>query len=76
MYMGTDNIKHEFKQEWSELRSKIKAKWSKLVDTDLDSFKDNLHLIADKVQKVYGVTKDKAEQEYKDFRKTLEEKTH
>ena len=72
--MSTDNSKQEVKQEWSEIRGKIKAKWGKLMDTDLDSFKDNLHLITEKVQKVYGVTKDKAEQEYKDFKKTLEAK--
>jgi uncharacterized protein YjbJ (UPF0337 family) len=58
--------------EWKELRNKIKAKWSKLADLEVDGFKDNMHLISAKIQKAYGYTKDKAEQEYKDFRKSLE----
>ena len=61
-------------QNWTELKGKIQSKWSKFVEADLESFKGNMHLIAEKVQKVYGVTKDKAEQEYADFKKTLEAK--
>ncbi len=61
--------------EWTELKGKIKSKWSKLVDADIESFKDNMHLISEKVQKAYGFTKDKAESEYSDFRKTLETKS-
>jgi uncharacterized protein YjbJ (UPF0337 family) len=68
--VNTDNLQND----WTELRTKIKAKWDKFVDTDLESFKGNMHLISEKVQKVYGVTKDKAEQEYADFKKTLEPK--
>ncbi len=60
--------------EWNELKGKIKGKWSKLVDADVDGFKGNLHLIADKIQTTYGYTKDKAQQEYSDFRKSLEPK--
>jgi uncharacterized protein YjbJ (UPF0337 family) len=61
-------------QEWTDLRTKIKAKWGKFVDTDIDAFKGNMHLIVDKVQKVYSCTKEKAEQEYNDFKKTLDTK--
>lgn len=59
---------------WTEVRGKIKSKWSKFADSDLDGFKGNLDLIAEKVQKVYGLTKDKADQEYSDFKKSIEEK--
>jgi len=57
--------------EWSEIRGKIKQKWDKLVDIDVDAVKGNMHLISEKLQKAYGYTKDKAEQEYTDFKKTL-----
>lgn len=66
--MSTDKSQ----DRWTEVKGKIKQKWSKLADTDVDSFKDNMHLIADKVQKAYGYTKDKADQEYTEFKKTLE----
>jgi len=68
--MSAENVQ----QEWTELKGKIKSRWSKLIDTDVESFKDNMHLISEKVQKVYGITKDRAEQEYADFKKTLEAK--
>jgi uncharacterized protein YjbJ (UPF0337 family) len=61
--------------EWTDLKGKIKSKWSKLADTDVDSFKGNMHLIADKIQTTYGYTKDKAQQEYNDFKKSIEPKT-
>ncbi len=58
--------------DWTELKGKIKTKWSKLADSDVDGFKGNLDLIADKIQTTYGYTKDKAHQEYSDFKKSLE----
>lgn len=61
-------------KNWPEVKGKIKAKWGKFADSDIDSFKDNMNLIAAKVEKVYGITKDKAEQEYKDFTKSIETK--
>jgi len=68
--MNNDNTQ----KNWTELKGKIKAKWAKLNETDVESFKDNLNLISSKIQTAYGLTKDKAEQEYADFRKTLEKK--
>lgn len=66
--MGTDN---QPKTEWKDVKGKIKTKWSKLNDSDIDAFKDNMHLVAAKVQTVYGISKDKAEQEYTEFKKTI-----
>ncbi len=57
--------------DWTELKGKIKAKWGKFIETELESFKGNMHLIVEKVQKSYGLTKDKAELEYAEFTKTL-----
>jgi uncharacterized protein YjbJ (UPF0337 family) len=58
--------------DWTEMKSKIKSKWSKLADAEVESFKTNMDLITDKIQKAYGYTKDKAEQEYRDFKKASE----
>lgn len=70
--MNTD--KTQIPIEWPEIRGKIKQKWDKLVDIDVDGFKGNMHLISEKLQKAYGYTKDKADQEYAEFKKTLEPK--
>lgn len=66
--MGTEKTA----AEWTEIKEKIKSKWSKFGEAELESFKGNMDLITEKMQKSYGFTKDKAEQEYKDFKKTLE----
>jgi uncharacterized protein YjbJ (UPF0337 family) len=67
--MGTDNKPPV--TEWKEIKSKIKTKWQKLGDSDIEKFKDNMHLVSAKVQNVYGISKDKAEQEYAEFKKTI-----
>ncbi len=66
--MSTDKAQ----TEWTELKGKIKTKWEKFGEPELESFKGNMHSISEKIQKTYGYTKDKAEQEYKDFQKSLE----
>jgi uncharacterized protein YjbJ (UPF0337 family) len=60
--------------EWNSLKTKIQSKWSQLVDSDVEGVRVNMDLITDKLQKAYGFTKDKAEQEYKDFKQTLDPK--
>lgn len=57
--------------DWTEMKGKIKQKWNKFVDVDVDGFKGNLNLISEKLQKTYGYTKDKADQEYSEFKKSL-----
>ncbi len=56
---------------WVDLKGKIKTKWAKLTDNDIDEAKGNMESIAGKIQKVYGYAKEKAEQEYKDFKASL-----
>ena len=59
---------------WTELKGKIKAKWAKLTDHDLDEVKGNMEVLAGKLQKKYGYSKDEAAQEYDSFKATLNEK--
>ena len=47
--------------EWTELKGKIKAKWGKLTDDDLEEAKGNLEVVKGKIQKAYGYKKEKAE---------------
>jgi uncharacterized protein YjbJ (UPF0337 family) len=70
--MSTDQAKTDSTQmQWPEIRGKIKQKWNKFADTDVDGFKGNMQLISEKLQKTYGYTKDKADQESSEFQKTL-----
>lgn len=56
---------------WTELKGKIKTKWAKLTDSDVDGLQGNLEQLSGKLQKVYGYAKDKAEQEFADFKASL-----
>ena len=59
---------------WENVKSKIKHKWKKIEDKDIESVKDNLDLLSDKLQNVYSYPKTKADKEVKEFRLILEQK--
>lgn len=61
--------------EWNEVKRKIKLRWSRFTESELDLFKGNLELITENIKKSYGYSNAKAEQEYKDFKKSLEAAT-
>lgn len=59
---------------WTELKGKIKAKWAKLTDNDIDELKGNMESLSGKIQKQYGYAKEQAEKEYKHFKESLAKK--
>jgi len=52
---------------WKQFKGKAKAKWGKLTDDHLDVIAGNRDQLAGKIQEYYGITKDEAEQQIKDF---------
>lgn len=58
--------------KWTELKGKIKTKWGKFNDDDIESFKGNLDQLVGKIEKTYGYAKDVAEKEYNDFKTSLQ----
>ena len=52
---------------WMQLKGKVKAQWGKLTDDHLDVIAGKRDLLVGKVQEAYGVTKDEAEQQIKQF---------
>jgi uncharacterized protein YjbJ (UPF0337 family) len=56
---------------WNEIKGKIKSKWGKLTDNDIETLKGNLDQITGKIQQAYGYVKEKAETEYLDFKKSI-----
>ena len=57
---------------WSDIKAKIKTKWSKFSENELESFKGNLDKVSAQIQKTYGVAKEQAEKEFGEFKKTLQ----
>lgn len=52
-----------------EMKGKIKQKWGQLTDDELTEIEGNAEILAGKLQVRYGVTREEAEQQVKDFRR-------
>ncbi len=54
---------------WKEFKGKVKAHWGKLTDDRLDVIDGKRDQLAGEIQQAYGVSKDEAEEQIKDFEK-------
>lgn len=54
---------------WKELRGKVKEQWGKLTDDRLDKLDGKRDQLAGEIQKAYGISKDEAKKQVKDFEK-------
>lgn len=59
------------KSDWEELKNKIKANFDKLSDESIESLKDNLDKMPEKLQTAYGYAKEQAEKEFATFKTSL-----
>ncbi len=59
------------KNDWKETKSKIKAKFGKLSDSEIDGLNGHMDQLSSKVQKAYQYDRAKAEQECKTFTDSL-----
>ena len=58
-----------FKGDWNILKGKIRENWGKLTDDDLTVISGKKDQLIGSLQKRYGYTKEKAEQELKEWDK-------
>jgi uncharacterized protein YjbJ (UPF0337 family) len=65
--MNTDRVAGQ----WKQLSGKIKQQWGKLTDDDLKVTEGGSEYLAGKIQERYGLAKDVAEQQVRDFQKNL-----
>jgi uncharacterized protein YjbJ (UPF0337 family) len=65
--MNEDKIKGQ----WKQLTGKLKAKWGKLTDDDLTIADGNAEYLAGKLQERYGIAREEAERQIKDFDRSL-----
>jgi uncharacterized protein YjbJ (UPF0337 family) len=52
---------------WKQLKGSIQQKWGKLTDDDLDIIAGKREVMSGKIQEKYGITKDKAEEQMKEW---------
>lgn len=65
--MNSDIIKGK----WKQLKGQLKTQWGDLTDDDLDVAEGHSDYLAGKLQERYGWTKERAEQEVRDFSNRL-----
>lgn len=66
--MNEDTIKGR----WKQLKGKIRQKWGKLTDEDLTRADGHREYLVGKVQERYGMAKDKAADEVREFERSLD----
>ena len=57
--------------QWKQLTGKIKAQWGKLTDDDLIQAEGNSQYLAGKLQERYGIAREEAEKQVREFRDHL-----
>lgn len=65
--MNEDRIKGK----WKQLTGTIKEKWGKLTDDDLQVLEGNSEYLAGRIQERYGIAKDEAERQVREYERTL-----
>ena len=56
-----------FKGKWKELKGSVKEKWGDLTDDDVTKVEGQSEKLVGILQKKYGYSKDKAQEEYNKF---------
>ena len=57
--------------KWKQYKGQVKAKWGKLTDDDLDIIDGRRQQLVGKLQELYGIETDNAENQADEFIKTL-----
>jgi uncharacterized protein YjbJ (UPF0337 family) len=58
--------------KWKQSVGKVKEKWGKLTDDDMDVIAGRRDQLVGKIQERYGIAKDAAERQVDDFARTFE----
>jgi uncharacterized protein YjbJ (UPF0337 family) len=53
--------------KWKEVKGQVREQWGKFSDDDLDRIEGKRDQLVGKVQQKYGVAKEEAERQVKDF---------
>ena len=57
--------------QWKQLTGSIRERWGKLTNDDLDVAEGNAEYLAGKLQERYGIARDEAEAQVREFEKRL-----
>ena len=57
----------QIKGNWKQFKGKVKEKWGKLTDDDLDVIEGREDQLVGKLQERYGIARQEAEKQYRQF---------
>lgn len=57
--------------KWKQYSGKVREKWGKLTDSDVEMIKGQRQQLVGKIQERYGIAKDDAEQQVNEFTTAL-----
>ena len=60
------------KSHWSELKSKVKARWNKLTDEDINAADGRVDQVCNKIRDRYGISDADARRQFEQFTEGLE----
>jgi uncharacterized protein YjbJ (UPF0337 family) len=61
---------------WKQIKGKVKAKWGRLTDDELDVIAGARDQLVGKIQERYGIAREEAEKQVEEFRKSHEYEFH
>lgn len=56
---------------WKQVKGKVKQQWGKLTDDNIDVINGQREILAGKLQESYGISKDEAERQIKDWENSV-----
>ena len=56
---------------WKQVKGRVKQQWGKLTDDNIDVINGQREMLAGKLQESYGITKDEAERQIKDWENSV-----
>jgi uncharacterized protein YjbJ (UPF0337 family) len=64
-------IQDMIRNRWSLIARRLQSKWSKLTNDDVNRREGHRDYLVDKLQERYGIAKEKARLEVKEFERSL-----
>jgi len=64
----------QIKGDWKQLKGTVRERWGELTNDDVDRVAGEREQLIGRLQKRYGIARDKAEQQVDDFVASLERK--
>ena len=58
---------HQLRGNWMQFKGKVKERWGKLTDDDLDIIECRQEQLIGKLEQRYGIAKEEAERQFKEF---------